>query len=548
AKAKYLDTGKCSPEVLGYYPDAFWLKARRGRPSSCCLGNRDFIIAEKGFCFDLSPWEDEAPNDDPLQRPGTDAETLTLILDACNRRTEGKKPIMVCGFLPWDIKYSAEAGGRHQVVEGEWKLAETLSLRNAYMDADAVNYAGMCNASFFSKEPLKKYYPQKARGRDGAVLEDKCYVCFYAGDYDSAAWMYQNLPALWNDPERGKEPMCWGFDPNLARRFAAGFAYIRRTAASADYFVGGDSGAGYINPGFLAAPRASGLPSGTEAWKKHCLRLYRQFGLSVTGFLLEGNAPPMAPEVWEALREFSPGGAAGMYMPETGLYKDMPFVRIQYDLIRFDKTKKEEYVREFVRLSREKSPCFILARHILWSPSEQKEFMEALKEAGDFEQTDIFTFMGLVKQFEEGGGVYRPKDLFDCRRITVESHSPLFDGCDARDAFGGRFGTRENGGILFADTGEDEYTLEWSAAEAPEHVSVTLEADGSGERQAEKAVLLGDAGDGFFAVVSASPEEYGRVTLEGDAKGARRFRLILTKRKENRLAPRIKHISAWRDR
>ena len=549
AKAKYLDTGRCDPSLLGYYIDACWLRDPAGRPSSCALGNRDLLISRRGFCFDLSPWDDEIPGDEPDRQGGSDPETLKSILRSCWEKTEGKKLITVCGFLPWDKKYSAVSGGRHGVVEGEWKLAEILSSHNACLDADAINYCGMCNASFFRWEPLRRRYPQTAPRTAEARAGNKCYVCFYAGDYDSAAWMYQNLPAIWNDPARGGEPMCWGFNPNLAGRFPTGFNYVRGTATDRDWFVGGDSGAGYINPGFLAEPRPSGLPSGVSAWAGTCARWYRQFDLDITGFLLEGNAPPMTEELWDALESFSPMGAAGMYMEEAGLRGRMPFALNRYDLIDFDKTRKEANADAIARLAREKTPCFLLVRHILWTPSEQKEFMELLSGKGEFVQTDIYTFMALVKDFCQKGGVYTPlpsDNLFFHDRIRVEGHSPLFAGCDVRDAFEGRFGAAEKGGILFADTGAEEYYLEWAPAggPAPGRIEVLLQADDTGERQAESLTLQGRTPEGWRTLLEQKTEPYSAVTLGGsvDARGVTAYRLTLTKRAGCRLAPRIKEI------
>ena len=75
------------------------------------------------------------------------------------------------------------------------------------------------------------------------------------GDFDSAAWMYQKLPELWDNPSRGTIPLGWAFNPNLSDRFPVGFHYTRQTKTDSDYFVTGDSGAGYLNPGMLIPPR-----------------------------------------------------------------------------------------------------------------------------------------------------------------------------------------------------------------------------------------------------------------------------------------------------
>ena len=79
------------------------------------------------------------------------------------------------------------------------------------MDADALGYSGMANASFYQHFPLKKRYPQnpkptlndlRERGlvsKHGRVAP-KGYVCFYMGDYDSAAWLNLHVPRWWADP------------------------------------------------------------------------------------------------------------------------------------------------------------------------------------------------------------------------------------------------------------------------------------------------------------------------------------------------------------
>ena len=38
---------------------------------------------------------------------------------------------------------------------------------------------------------------------EGKVVP-KTYCMFYAGDYDSAAWLYSQLKSNWDDPNRGK--------------------------------------------------------------------------------------------------------------------------------------------------------------------------------------------------------------------------------------------------------------------------------------------------------------------------------------------------------
>jgi hypothetical protein len=44
--------------------------------------NHDYFISQRAFFWDLSVWDDEAPNDDPSQPLGTDLNTLMKILAA----------------------------------------------------------------------------------------------------------------------------------------------------------------------------------------------------------------------------------------------------------------------------------------------------------------------------------------------------------------------------------------------------------------------------------------------------------------------------------
>lgn len=404
----YLKTGRCNPAKMGYYHDAFWFQKSSGYVFNHTLTNHDYFISHRGFFFDLAPFDDEAPNDDPSQPIGTDARTMQAILRAAWEQLEGKEMIHVGGFVPWDTKYTSVAGGGHEPVPVEWRYAEILSSYNAYMDADALGMSAMANASLYRHYPLQERYPQvrptiadlKARGlidADGRVAP-KHYITIYVGDYDSAAWLYQMLPGIWNDPDRGSIPLGWAFNPTLAQRFAPGMVYTRNTASELDYFMAGDSGAGYINPGHLQEPRAfSGLPSGVDTWRRHCEKWFRQWDLGVTGFIIDGYAPPMEPETLNAYAAFSPEGIAAQKIEPLGLHKDMPYVRMDYDLTRSPQESAETVLH---RLG-DKAPEFKIFRTILWKPSGHKALFEALKasERGeDIEIVDPYSLFLLAKQ------------------------------------------------------------------------------------------------------------------------------------------------------
>jgi len=116
-KINYLDKGLCSKKYMAYYIDSYWLK-EPGEFSKNTLFNHDIFISKKAFFFDLDPWEDEAPVDDPNQKPGTDSATTKMLLKSFNKAS-GNKIFTIAGFTPWDRKYTdfGKSGGKQNQVE-----------------------------------------------------------------------------------------------------------------------------------------------------------------------------------------------------------------------------------------------------------------------------------------------------------------------------------------------------------------------------------------------------------------------------------------------
>jgi hypothetical protein len=411
----YLKAGRCDPTHLAYYPDAYWLG---GKPSDVpavrtLLSDHDYFVAHRGFFFDLSPWDDEAPNDDPSQPLGADARTLNAVLRAAYDQTAQRRQgrpgvIQVGGFTPWDQKYTDHTGGRHGGVPTEWRYAEILSCYSAYMDADAPSLNAMANASLFQHFPLAMAYPQgshpteavlRAKGdldSQGHVVS-KNYAAIYAGDYDSSAWLYERMPDLWDDPARGSVPLGWAFNPTLDARFPVGLARARATATPNDTFITGDSGAGYLNPGSLVPPRRfSGLPSGLAAWEEHSRRAYARWDLTVTGFIIDGDAPPMSEAVKEAYARFSPGGVVAQKIPEQSLVNGVPFLRMGADL---PNPEQGAQVIAWAFPENVDGPHFHIFRTILWSPSSHKTMFDTVRRTRpDIEFVDPNTLFFLLKR------------------------------------------------------------------------------------------------------------------------------------------------------
>lgn len=337
----YMKTGRIDGRYAGYYIDQTWRKvATRGPLNHHTLTNHDFFVSRSGFFFDLSPWEDEA-TDDPSQPTGTDHATLCELLDEAYRLRQGQTPGYIGGFPAWAYKYTTHAGGRHQDVETEWHFAELISRYMTFKDADAIGYGAMANASFWQHFPLQRRYPQPwTTRRDlrrqglldaaGRVDTTKNYVVIYVGDYDAASWITQRTPQLWDSPDRGRMPLMWCVSPVLAERAPMVLHYFRQTASPMDYFAAADNGAGYLMPGVAEHEGHSG---DIDIWTRHCQRWYRQWDLSVTGFIIDGNGPAMCKQSLDAYARFSPHGIVPQKCEALSLHRGMPVLRSDWDLV-----------------------------------------------------------------------------------------------------------------------------------------------------------------------------------------------------------------------
>lgn len=457
----YVKTGKTDPVRLGYYLDAFWLRCYAAiAPQNHTLMNHDFLIARRGLVFDLNVWDDEACVDDPGQTPGTDAATLRAILQASSARTGGETCIHAAGFVPWAYKYTDfqsptwAAAGRHEAVPTEWKYAEILSCFNAYMDADAIGLGAMANASFFQHYPLAERYPQnpkptreslQARGilDSAGRIVPRSYVAHYVGDYDSAAWIYHQLPRMWQDPARGTLPLSWAFNPNLCERFPFGMAWARERRTANDFFVAGDSGAGYLNPGLLTPPRPhSGLDSGMAVWERHCRRFFSQWDISLTGFVIDGFGPGLAPEGLDAYARFSPDGIVAQKVALQGVHQGMPLVRMRGDL----PADPREAAQLLRHASRGPAPRFAVFRSILQTPTWYATVQRELQAiAGDEVQlVDLYTLLWLVREYETHREQYARDEFDTAPEVSVaagRSH-----GLDVVYVEDGRFTIEQAGG------------------------------------------------------------------------------------------------------
>lgn len=410
AIARYLRPNRCGPGVGAYYVDAFWLqRPQQGQPDLHTLSNHDWFIARRAFFFDLSPWGDEPPVDDPTQPLGADKRCLLEVLRLLYQNAGGGI-VRLGGFPPWPFKYTTHGrAGKHDGVPTEWEFTRLISQFNAYKEADAAGLGAIANASFSGHYPLKERYAQpnpkpgpadwRRRGfvDEANQVAPRLFVGHYVGDYDSPSWLYKAVPAFFRDAKRGQVPLGWAFDPNLADRAPQALAYAYRHATSNDFFIAGNSGAGYLNPRALTSRPDSGLPSGLKAWEVHCQAYFKRWDMSITGFMLDGASGASTETEFAAYARFSPDGAGTHFEKNPAMHAKIPTCP-ERDLP--DSAEAAARVIAERAKATQGRPGFLWARSILKSPGWYAEVSRVLRERhpeAAVEVVDPYTFFGLIR-------------------------------------------------------------------------------------------------------------------------------------------------------
>lgn len=414
----YLKKGRCNTHYAAYYIDQFWrTKPTRTVSNHYQLTNHDFFVSRRAFFFDLSPWADEPATDMPTQADTLDHHLLRTMLAEAYHQNRARHFCYIGGFPCWAFKYTRHAGGKHEDVATEWEFSRIISAYNAFKDADAIGLGALANASFWQHFPLEKRYRQKwvtheelrEKGylnEDGRVNTQKKYMLFYVGDYDASSWVAQTTPYLWDDPARGSVPLMWSVSPVLAERVPMVLHNYRQTATPNDYFAAADNGAGYLMPGMLQEPRPlSGYPDASKAWARHCRKYYRKWGLTISGFVIDGEAPALNSKGLQSYASFSPNGivpqkiGGAPYIHSSGLaalYDDMPVLRSDWDIVDNDPVRAVDVMMERFAI-REGFP-FHWFRAILKSPAWYKSVHdEVLRRDSTIEWVDAPTYFELLR-------------------------------------------------------------------------------------------------------------------------------------------------------
>lgn len=321
AMEKYLVTDLCDRGNIAYMTD-FYPLSKNGTggyvdnsPYETYLPSQDYIVANAIFVFDLSIFSDESATDDPTQSKGLDYRTLKKILQCQYDRNDGAFSKCI-GFPPFPYKYTIKQGGKYDEVMAEWTAVEVMSCYNIAVEADCPGPSSLYNTSVYSQYEQQIDYSQSEKRQNALdnlpeYDENTYYIYIYGGDYDAAAWTYHIAAnGTWQSEDRGNIPLSWAFNPNLMERVPMLWDIFYATATENDFFIAGDSGAGYINPMLLRQywRKHSNLPSGVDAWVEWCEYWYGRADLSITGMLLDGNNPYADDEILKAYLSFSYDG------------------------------------------------------------------------------------------------------------------------------------------------------------------------------------------------------------------------------------------------
>jgi hypothetical protein len=396
---EFLATGLCSSHRLCLFEDSF---STRARGDIGYVDTRDWAVSNRAFVFDLSPWGDEPPGDEPGQRLGLDLESYNMILAETLHQAAGKHMTELTGFFAFE-KYSELPTHRsiHKDVPTEWESVWLMSPYNCYQNTIS---SDCFNQSFHSqapRHPLKQVHP-----RELPALEKKSYICILMADYDSATPLYDTLPSLWRDAERGTIPLAWGINPSLLETYPDLIAYFYETASPADTFTSDASAAGYMNPNRI---RKESLP----LFVRHNQQFFREADMTIAPMVLDQNQPSR--DVKDAFQQFAPDGFAtivedhhgkGGKFPERHIWKGMPVM----DLINeaCNSHESEEIAEVFANGIRNRGaalPGFYLFRTVWVNPTTIKEAVARLRSKHSELNVEVLgpeAFFGLFKKTKEG--------------------------------------------------------------------------------------------------------------------------------------------------
>ena len=121
--------------------------------------------------------------------------------------------------------------------------------------------------------------------REVKGLENKIYLNFSWASADAIQFSYDLMEGFWEDPNRGKVPVTWGFNPLLARFAPALVEFYAHSATPKDSFWGFT--AGYTHPSCFS-------PANFKLYAEETRRGLHELGISP------------AADLWDCVRNCSP--------------------------------------------------------------------------------------------------------------------------------------------------------------------------------------------------------------------------------------------------
>lgn len=393
---EYIQKGRCSDHFLCLYEDAF---STRALGDIGYVLTRDWAVGKRAFVYDLSPWGDEVPGDDPSQKLGTDLATYRMLLDATLKQSAPDRTTEVTGFFAF-AKYSNIPGHKstHDPVPTEWETVWLISPYNCYQNTVS---SDCFNQSFHSQAPwtpLKQHRPA-----DTPKLANKAYVCILMADYDSATPLYSFLPNFWDDPSRGQVPFAWGINPNLIETYPDIIAYLYETASAVDYFTADASAAGYMNPNRV---KKEHLP----LFVRHNKHFFQQTDMTIAPMVLDWDQP--SDDVKDAFTQFAPDGYAtivddlhktGGKEPKPHVWNGMPITNLINSVGQITNTQQTaEVLYASIKHKPKDGAGFFFFRIVWVSPKQVIESMDTFRKTHpelEVEMVDPYTFFRLFKQY-----------------------------------------------------------------------------------------------------------------------------------------------------
>lgn len=409
ALEKYGD--RVNPEMVAYTLDGasqvasnpiYQKAAVATTPDSNQLYSHDYYIYHECFFVDLTCKSDEAPCDDPNQPLGSDAKTLGTILGYFQNRNNGKFGKLM-GFPPWYMKYTVfNNWGTSGEVALEWAFVAFITGYDFIKEADAWNPSWMTNASVYCQyEMTTEKFENNEVTVEEEFDENVRYFTMYIGDYDSSAWLKLMVPDCFESNQRGQIPMMWAFNPNLSDRVPMIFDYIYENKTENDYFVTGDSGAGYVFPSRL---------HDLDKWVDYNMPYLEKFDMDIVGFIIDDRKLSLS--IMEAYAQITPLGGfvnTGDYL--TVLNGETIFLRMWGAIQSGDNTDatREQMYKELVNSGTNFAAYRTIRQYTPGLVSFVNDFIAYANAKNDgytYKYVDMYTLFDLILQSGQGKYVY----------------------------------------------------------------------------------------------------------------------------------------------